>query len=807
MTTRAKLTLFAALATTLVMFSLLPVLEPDGWSMHAVLLVAAVGAIGAGLRRLPIPRILVLPLQLLAVVYLVMLGFVQSSMAGGLLPGPRALDALGSVLAQGGTDIQDYAIPAPATAGLRLIVVGSVALIAVLVDALAVTYRRAAAAGLPLLALYSVGTGLAGDTGTAWLWFLLAGGGYLALLHTEGQDRISRWGRVFHGTGRTASGATVTHGGRQAGVVALAVALLVPLVVGPVGLGLVGGYGNGGGGGGSGPGGGVKSLSPVVALTAGLNNRDNTVLFDYVTDGPDAAEMYLRVAALDEFDGVEWKFGDQDPVAVPPVFPPPDGLSSSVTPDTVHTSVKVTDSLASDWLPMPYPATSVKVAGRWRFDPVTRMVSGENGQKSNGLPYEVTSLNVQPTADQLRAAGQAPKDITDRYLRLPDNLPPEVKATAQQVTAGRNNAYDRALALQTWFTSGQFTYSTKVDAGTGPDAIRKFLDDRQGFCVHFAATMAAMARTLNIPARVAIGFTPGQEMGGRNRQVRSMDYHAWPELYFPGSGWTRFEPTPSRGSAPVYTRDKNAPEPATPTQEPTAAPTGTASAAPSADASCDAKLRRAGECGDDRQSAPAGTVQPGWWQDPAVLASLALGALLLALLATPMVWRARIRSRRLGTGRYRAGAERADLTDAQVLAAWQELIDSAWDLGIPPDDARTPRRTVQRLTETGDLGTAAAEAAGRVALATEQVMYARELGPLAPLGPDVRTAREGLKAGAGRVGRARAVLLPASMLRIWWRAADRVMAARQAVRERTGRAAQAVRALAARAVAPLRRRR
>ncbi|MFJ1702277.1 transglutaminaseTgpA domain-containing protein [Kitasatospora sp. NPDC088346] len=794
MTTRAKLTVFAALASTLVMCSLLPLLRPNGWAAHSVLLITATAAIGAGLRRLPTPRILIVPLQLLGVVYLVMLGFVQSSMAAGLLPGPRALDALGGLLASGGSDIQEYSIPAPATAGLRLIVVGSVALIAVLVDALAVTYRRAAAAGLPLLALYSVGTGLAGDGTAAWLWFLLAGGGYLALLHIEGQDRISRWGRVFHGTGRSGA-ATVAHGGRQAGVVALAVALVLPVFVPHMGAGLIGGFGNGGAGAGLGPGGGgLKSLSPVVALTSALRNTDNTILLDYTSDGAHSDEMYLRVAALDEFDGVEWTFGDQEPTALPPVLPQPDGLSAGASPSAVHTTVKATENLSSEWLPLPYPATTVEVKGRWRFDPITRMVTGDNGQKTNGLSYQVTSLDVQPTAEQLRTAGPAPKEISSKYLALPDNLPQEVKATALQVTAGKTNAYDRALALQTWFTSPLFKYNTKIDAGTGTDAIKKFLADKEGFCVHFAATMAAMARSLNIPARVAIGFTPGQALGGNNRQVRSLDYHAWPELYFPGSGWTRFEPTPSRGSAPVYTRDTSAPATTAPTTQPTADPTGASSApSPSGGESCDPKLRRIGECGGGPKDAALGAGQDAWWTSTPVLASGALIVLLLALLVTPMLWRTRIRRRRLGVGRHRGGPDRVQLTDDQVLAAWQELIDSAWDLGIPPDDARTPRSAVQRLAESAELDAESAAAAGRVALATEQVMYARSGAATAPLGPDVRAAREGMLARTGRLGRIRAVLLPASLARVWWRAADRVMVLRQAARERTARVFAAVR--------------
>jgi transglutaminase-like putative cysteine protease len=56
--------------------------------------------------------------------------------------------------------------------------------------------------------------------------------------------------------------------------------------------------------------------------------------------------------------------------------------------------------------------------------------------------------------------------------------------------------------------------------------------------------MAAMARTLGIPARVAVGFIPGTATADGGMTVGLKDAHAWPELYFEGVGWTRFEPTP-----------------------------------------------------------------------------------------------------------------------------------------------------------------------------------------------------------------------------------------------------------------------
>ncbi|MFD0528005.1 hypothetical protein ACFQ1I_14070 [Kitasatospora arboriphila] len=128
-----------------------------------------------------------------------------------------------------------------------------------------------------------------------------------------------------------------------------------------------------------------------------------------------------------------------------------------------------------------------------------------------------------------------------------------------------------------------------------------------------------------------------------------------------------------------------------------------------------------------------------------------------------------------------------------MLAAWQELIDSAWDLGIPPDDASTPRRTVARIARLGSLDVEAQAAAGRVALATEQVLYARETGPVPPLGADVLATREALRASVGRYGRLRAVLLPPSAVRLWWRATERVGAVQQAVRGRFDTVAGAVR--------------
>ena len=89
--------------------------------------------------------------------------------------------------------------------------------------------------------------------------------------------------------------------------------------------------------------------------------------------------------------------------------------------------------------------------------------------------------------------------------------------------------------------------------------------------------MVMMARAKGIPARMALGFLPGTQEEGLYT-VRSSDAHAWPELYFPGAGWLRFEPTPAvrTGSAPTYTIPAAAPLPGA-TTAPTTDPGATGS--------------------------------------------------------------------------------------------------------------------------------------------------------------------------------------------------------------------------------------
>ncbi|MEU3026283.1 transglutaminase TgpA family protein [Streptomyces incarnatus] len=764
MSGRARLALCAAAATLMASCALLPLVNGPSWLLELVPLVVVQSGVGAAARRVPLGRPLTVVVQAVATLVLLTLVFAREHAIAGVIPGPDTFSYLSELLRQGGQDVSQYAIPAPLTDGIRLMLIGGVLLIGLLVDTLAVTFRSAAPAGLPLLALYSVAAGLS-QGGPDWLWFLVAAGGYLMLLLAEGRDRLAQWGRVFgaapRAQGGPPDGGTVApvRTGRRIGAVALGVALVVPLVLPAMRGGLLAADGAGVGAG-PGRGGTISAVNPLVSLRDSLNTTDDRTVLSVRSSSPDLSDLYLRIVSLDEFDGTTWKPAQRHIVGVPSAFPAPSGLGADVRRDTVRTTVKAADWYAQDWLPMPYPPSKVRIDGSWRYEPVGMTLVGDHGQTTRGTTYQVTSLDVRPTAGQLATAPQPPAALRREYTEVPGTLPKVVARTAREVTAGAKNHYEEAVRLQDWFsTDGGFQYDTQVAVGSGPDAIANFLRQKQGFCVHFSFAMAAMARTLGIPARVAVGFAPGTPQADGSVTVSLKDAHAWPELYFQGVGWTRFEPTPTRGVVPSYTQPvapgTSQPDQSLPSKNGSSKP----SAAPSDGADC---AGGPGACDTPSAAAvPAGGGSgPGpWWFALTVPAVLVV----LAVPLSPLLWRSRMRSVRLG------GHARTDEGAAtHTLAAWQELTDSAWDLGIPPDESLTPRGAADRIIRLGRLDGPAGTAVHRVAGALEQVLYAPRPRPAPGVADDVRQAAAALHGTASRKARLRARLLPRSAVRGLW---------------------------------------
>ncbi|WP_088289343.1 DUF3488 and transglutaminase-like domain-containing protein [Kineosporia sp. A_224] len=750
-TTQARLTLASVLATMLAALTLSPLVRGKAWLVAVFVLVAVVAGVGAAVRQVTRSWLVVLLAQLAAFALAVTALFARNAALWGVLPGPEAWRALAELVRAGVEITEQDGPPVEPARGLILLVAGGVGLVGLVVDVLAVSLRRPAVAGLPLLAVYCVPAAVLPD-GVSWVWFVLGGLGYLLLIAADATDRIRGWGRVLgnlgpDGEGRTMAGGPLS-GARRIGVGALAVAVLVPPLVPGLGEQILGN------GSGSGDGKGNRQIAvvnPILTLREDLNDRADITVMTYKLSGDQQPEP-LRIVADTQYRGDKWepptdrKIPRDNTVQTQMGTPP--GLTPAVATERLQMSVTVND-YKQNFLPLPYPAYKVDIEGDWLWDASTLNVVG-SGTDTRNKQYEAYYYDVQPTAEQLQAAGLPPQSISDEYTKLPADFPATLRDTAKQV-AGNGSDYEQATALQKYFRDGGFRYDTNAPVGTGSndgsqDVLVQFLRVKRGYCVHFASAMAVMARALNIPARVAVGFLPGSKGADGTYTVSLRDAHAWPELYFDGVGWVRFEPTPAGRVAqvPGYTTGVQEPEESpTQTQTQTSEPSSSASSAQQRTGAPDENL------GPVEQTPLLERVLAAIpWR--VVLAVLLLGLLgLVPLLAATVVRRRRWR--------------RAVTASARAEAAWEELRERLADLGVRWASSWTPRALQRRLADDHTLGGSERGALGRL---VDDVESARYMPPGAPgrdpdeMGEDVRTVADGVALTVPKGARRRARWFP-----------------------------------------------
>lgn len=748
----------AAGATTLTLWSISPVIDGRDWWTPALLMIMIVLGVGVGLRWLRTPAAAVAPLQVVAGLIGLTAFYAGAEAVLGLLPGPDAVTALARVVTDGFDTISRYQAPVPVGAGISLLIAGGVLVVAVLVDLVAVTLRAPAAAGLPLLALYAVPAAVV-PQGLSWRYFVAAALGWLLLLAHHASSQVLRWGRLLPRWGGAGNGSrqsvasdtgALAASGRRLGVAAVACAVLLPALAPGLSEGLLT---TGGSGGGDDRLGSVTVINPVLTLRDNLTPRRDVEVLRYTTTQPDVAP--LRILTADNFDGVTWKPATTDVSRRQRAsrgLPYPPGLSADVAQPRFSMRIEVGKTLNQDFLPLPYPTRDVDIKGAWLYDASTLNVLGD-GETVRGKTYTAEYLAVRPTVEQMRGATEPPNQIRTTYTRLPRALPDVVRTTAAEVTAGVTSKYDKALLLQQWFRdTGGFSYSTQAPSDAGGDAVAAFLTQKKGFCIQFSSAMAVMSRALGIPARIAVGFLPGTRGAKNSYAVKLTDAHAWPELYFEGAGWVRFEPTPASrtGAAPTWAQP--AAPAAQPTQGPTSGATSTATAAPNVPAPNrvgDEVVPRAGDVGGPAAETPF-TVP---WRPILLVLLLLLVAGLSPATATLARWR-----------RRRA----ADDDRSLIEAAWADLQEGADDLGVRLRTAGTPRQMDAELALVAGLADASPsrEALARVRQVVERSRYAHT-GSNAGFNADtveadVRSVLQAVAANRTRWQRVSARLLPRS---------------------------------------------
>src|SRR5215211_3101201 len=170
-----------------------------------------------------------------------------------------------------------------------------------------------------------------------------------------------------------------------------------------------------------------------------------------------------------------------------------------------------------------------------------------------GSTYSVISQVPNASPAQLRSAGTSyPDEIVERFTDIPPTGLERTRGLAREITEGTTNPYDAVMAMNEHLKES-YPYDLSIPPQREEmDAVEYFLfEQRRGYCEQFSSSLAVMARSLGIPARVATGYAPGEYNPFTGYyDVRASDAHAWVEVYFPGYGWSTFDPTPSFDSTP-----------------------------------------------------------------------------------------------------------------------------------------------------------------------------------------------------------------------------------------------------------------
>lgn len=751
---RARLGLLAVGAVTLLTFNQL--FGQQEFAGPSLLGMMAATALAVGARRLGLSGFATLGVSAVALLWYVTLVFQAPRTYWGL-PTFSALGQLGrSIMRAYEHSNIDYA-PVPLRPGYAVLTVCAMWTLVALGEVATFRWRRPLVASLPPVALFSFVL-VVGTRAGATIHVIL----FLAAMFTfwslESTHRLRSWGRwvpVWKGQHSEEPSSITTTLARRMGVACVCAALVVPVFLPGIEEGLISWRSQTGPGvGGGGPFVGSGNIDPLVSMVPELITQTEQDLFTVVSEEP----AYWRLYTLTQFDGENWTDGSHmsQPITSNGVVPM---VAADPSPARSLSARFEVTGLRSIGLPTVGSPVTVNPEAEvpLSVDPITGDVRAHSAVEE-GFTYSVIATVPEASFRALRNARIGHLD-DPVYYQTPE-ISPEVGELVETWTADARTPFQELIQIQERLRG--FDYSLDVDQPVSADYLEEFLlRSRVGYCQQFATAFAVLARHLDYPSRVQVGFLPGSTdvSAPDTYAVHGSDTHAWPEVYFEGLGWIAFEPTPRDGTAP--------PEYTVPT---TAGPApGNVAAADNVFMGGENKrgLQEIGGVRDNprgrtdgRPDAAAGTRErptrvTGKWQETfgRILVTLVLFALLF-LASVPALKEWRIHRR----------YKRASDAGASAAAAFTEFQEEAGELASPRRRAESAAAYARRIGQR----VATTEAA---ALRLASIYELAEFGPggLPPqLGDEAKRLARHLKralwAQAGWWQRLRRLLSPAGLL-------------------------------------------
>ncbi|MCR8921730.1 DUF3488 and transglutaminase-like domain-containing protein [Dasania sp. GY-MA-18] len=262
-------------------------------------------------------------------------------------------------------------------------------------------------------------------------------------------------------------------------------------------------------------------------------SKDDSLAFraNFVGERPPRSELYWRGVVLSYFDGRAWhqgtfqkKFHGSNTIELVNNNEPAKSYQYSIIQEPNYRPWLYTLAVASSKTPKVLATSDYRL--QYREDIVER------------IAYQVETNSQAIMASTLSTVQRHKETLLNG-----DNNP---RARALAARLYQQSASDQAYiqAVLNYFAQQNFFY-TLMPPLLGENNIDEFLlDSRRGFCGHYASSFAFLIRAAGIPARVIGGYQGGEynPLTG-SVLVHQFDAHAWAEVWLPGKGWQRFDPT------------------------------------------------------------------------------------------------------------------------------------------------------------------------------------------------------------------------------------------------------------------------
>ncbi len=262
---------------------------------------------------------------------------------------------------------------------------------------------------------------------------------------------------------------------------------------------------------------------------------DDSLVMRIRFDGaePEPAELYFRGPVLSAFDGRHWL-----------AFEAP--RSRTGMPLQLHgTAIRYQITME----PQIHPWLLVLDA-----TPVAPVLNNQTARMTEELQWilnqplrELTRYQVE-SFTRFNYGAEESISALAHNLRLPAELNPRTLQLARQLQAdprhaNASNLQWAQIALQR-LRSGGYRYTLEPGLFGLHSADEFWFERKQGFCEHIAASFVILMRALQVPARIVTGYQGGEKnpLDGF-WTVRQSDAHAWAEIWQPGQGWVRIDPT------------------------------------------------------------------------------------------------------------------------------------------------------------------------------------------------------------------------------------------------------------------------